>query len=167
MASYNYQGPEQFRPLSPWAYFGYSLLYSIPIVGFIMLIINSVNDSNINRRNFTRMYWLRIRSYRDSSDNTRGDGCFRVAVVPEKQPEFIIQTGPPAEEEVFRRLRHNRSGIKKIMPDWKHPAMTSKRTASEGSCGCLAGGGFVIPRDCFCAVSFYGRQEACPKAAKR
>jgi len=57
MASYNYQGPEQFRPLSPWAYFGYSLLYSIPIVGFIMLIINSVNDSNINRRNFTRMYW--------------------------------------------------------------------------------------------------------------
>jgi hypothetical protein len=45
---------------------------------------------------------VRIRSYRDSSDNTRGDGRFRVAVVPEKQPEFIIQTGPPAEEEVFR-----------------------------------------------------------------
>ena len=28
---YGYDGPEQFRPLSPWAYFGYTLLYCIPI----------------------------------------------------------------------------------------------------------------------------------------
>jgi len=49
--------PEHLRPLSPWAYFGLQLLYSIPIVGFIFLIIFSFKKSNINRRNFTRSYW--------------------------------------------------------------------------------------------------------------
>lgn len=49
--------PEKYRPLSPWAYVGYSLLFSIPIVGFIMLIVYSFNDSNINRRNYARSIW--------------------------------------------------------------------------------------------------------------
>ena len=49
--------PEQYRPLSPWGYFGLQILYSIPIVGFIFLIIFSFKKSNINRRNFTRSYW--------------------------------------------------------------------------------------------------------------
>ena len=49
--------PSQFRPLSAWAYFGYSLLFSIPIVGFIFLIVFSFNGSNINRRSFARSYW--------------------------------------------------------------------------------------------------------------
>lgn len=57
MSKYNYVGAEEFRPLSPWAYFGYSLLYSIPILGFIMMIINSFSSSNINKRNFTRSFW--------------------------------------------------------------------------------------------------------------
>ncbi len=49
--------PSQYRPLGAWEYFGYMLLYSIPIVGFILLIVFSFSDSNINRRNFTRSYW--------------------------------------------------------------------------------------------------------------
>ena len=49
--------PEHLRPLSPWSYFGLQILYSIPIVGFIFLIIFSFKKSNINRRNFTRSYW--------------------------------------------------------------------------------------------------------------
>ena len=49
--------PAQFRPLSPWAYFGYSLLFALPIVGFIMLIVFSCKNTNINRRNFARSYW--------------------------------------------------------------------------------------------------------------
>lgn len=57
MAKVNYEGPEQFRPLGAWEYFGYSLLYSIPLIGFIMLIIFSFNDSNINRRNFSRSFF--------------------------------------------------------------------------------------------------------------
>ena len=39
MAKVYYEGPEQFRPLGAWEYFGYSLLYSIPLIGFIMMII--------------------------------------------------------------------------------------------------------------------------------
>lgn len=57
MSKYNYEGSEAFRPLSPWAYFGYSILFGIPLVGFICLIVFSLSDSNINRRNFARSYW--------------------------------------------------------------------------------------------------------------
>ncbi len=42
--------PEKFRPLTAWAYFGYSILFSIPIVGFIFLIVFSCSGKNINRR---------------------------------------------------------------------------------------------------------------------
>ena len=52
------QIPPEYKPLSPWAYFGYMLLFSIPIVGFICLIIFSVSNDNINRRNFARSYWV-------------------------------------------------------------------------------------------------------------
>ena len=49
--------PDEYRPLSPWAYFGYSVLFSIPLVGFICLIVFSFNNRNINRRNFARSYF--------------------------------------------------------------------------------------------------------------
>ena len=51
------QVPAQYKPLGAWAYFGYSLLFSIPIVGFIFLIVFSFSNSNINRRNYARSYW--------------------------------------------------------------------------------------------------------------
>lgn len=47
--------PSQYQPLSPWAYIGYSLLFSIPLVGFIMVLVFSFDSTNnINRRNFAR-----------------------------------------------------------------------------------------------------------------
>ena len=49
--------PSEYRPLSAWEYFGYSILFSIPIVGFICLIIFSCSSDNINRRNYARSYW--------------------------------------------------------------------------------------------------------------
>lgn len=57
MDKYGYEGPEKFRPLSAWAYFGYSVLFSVPLVGFIMLIVFSFNDDNINRRNYARSFF--------------------------------------------------------------------------------------------------------------
>ena len=57
MAKYNYNGPEQFRPLSPWAYFGYSILFSIPLIGLIVNLVLCFSDGNINRRNFARSFW--------------------------------------------------------------------------------------------------------------
>ena len=52
--------PERFRPLSPWAYFGYGILFSIPIVGFIFLIVFSFKRTNINRRNYARSYFCAL-----------------------------------------------------------------------------------------------------------
>ena len=54
------QIPPEYKPLSPWAYFGLSILFSIPIVGFIFLIVFSCNGSNLNRRNFARSYWCAL-----------------------------------------------------------------------------------------------------------
>lgn len=49
--------PEQYRPLSPWAYFGLGLLFNVPVVGFVFLIVFSISRANINRRNFARSYF--------------------------------------------------------------------------------------------------------------
>ncbi len=46
--------PANLRPLSAWAYFGYSLLFALPVAGLIMMIIFALDDSNINRRNYAR-----------------------------------------------------------------------------------------------------------------
>ena len=50
--------PENLKPLSPWKYFLWMLLYSVPLIGLIFLIINSFTDKNVNLRNFTRSYWI-------------------------------------------------------------------------------------------------------------
>ena len=52
--------PDRYRPLGAWAYFGYSLLFAIPIVGFILLIVFSFNRDNYNRRNFARSYFVSL-----------------------------------------------------------------------------------------------------------
>ena len=52
--------PYQNRPLSAWAYFGYEILFAIPLIGFICLLIFSFSDKNINRRNFARSYFCAL-----------------------------------------------------------------------------------------------------------
>ncbi len=47
--------PAELKPISPWGYFGYELLFTIPLVGLVMLIIFSLGGTkNINLRNFAR-----------------------------------------------------------------------------------------------------------------
>ena len=50
--------PSTYRPLSPWAYFGYNILFSIPVIGFILLIVFSFSNDNINRRNYARSFFV-------------------------------------------------------------------------------------------------------------
>lgn len=50
--------PKEYKPLSPWAYLGYNILFSLPIIGLIFLIIYSFNDENIARRNYARSFWV-------------------------------------------------------------------------------------------------------------
>ena len=55
--------PYEYKPITMWGYFGYQILFSIPIVGFILLLIFALGGTaNINVRNFARSYfcWLII-----------------------------------------------------------------------------------------------------------
>ncbi len=52
--------PARLRPLSAWAYFGYTLLFSIPVIGFIFLIVFSFSGANVNRRSFARSFWCAL-----------------------------------------------------------------------------------------------------------
>lgn len=52
--------PREFKPLGAWAYFGLSILFSIPVLGLIMLIVFSFSDGNINRRNYARSYFCMV-----------------------------------------------------------------------------------------------------------
>ena len=49
--------PEKYRPLGAWSYFGYNLLFAIPIVGFILLIVFACSSANINRRSYARSFF--------------------------------------------------------------------------------------------------------------
>lgn len=47
-----------YKPISMWGYFGYQILFAIPLVGLICLIIFSFGGAkNINVRNFARSYF--------------------------------------------------------------------------------------------------------------
>ena len=48
--------PEAYRPLSPWTYFGLGILYSLPLVGWIFLIVHAVGCQNLNRSKYARSY---------------------------------------------------------------------------------------------------------------
>lgn len=50
--------PNEYKPISAWGYFGYNILFSIPVVGLILLIVFSFDSSNINRRNYARSFFI-------------------------------------------------------------------------------------------------------------
>ena len=50
--------PYEYKPISMWGYFGYEILFSIPFIGFILLLVFSFGGTkNINLRNFARSYF--------------------------------------------------------------------------------------------------------------
>ncbi|MBP3265847.1 MAG: hypothetical protein K6A37_09010 [Saccharofermentans sp.] len=47
--------PSEYKPISMWGYFGYELLFGIPVIGFIILLVFAFGGSgNINVKNFAR-----------------------------------------------------------------------------------------------------------------
>ena len=50
--------PEEYQPISMWGYFGYEILFSIPCIGWILLIVFAFGGTrNVNLRNFARSYF--------------------------------------------------------------------------------------------------------------
>lgn len=50
--------PEQYKPITMWGYLGYQIVFSIPIIGWILLLIYAFSkEENINVRNFARSYF--------------------------------------------------------------------------------------------------------------
>ena len=53
--------PEKYKPISMWGYFGYEILFSIPLVGFIILLVFAFGGTgNVNVRNFARSYFCQF-----------------------------------------------------------------------------------------------------------
>lgn len=51
----NYDPSKDYTPIGMWGYFGYQLLFAIPIVGFILILVFSFGGTrNINLRNYAR-----------------------------------------------------------------------------------------------------------------
>lgn len=50
--------PAEYRPIGMWGYFGYSLLFNIPFVGWIIALVFAFGvTSNVNLKNYARGYF--------------------------------------------------------------------------------------------------------------
>ena len=66
----NYDPRFDYTPLGAWSYFLYTLLFSIPIIGFIFAIVFAVGGTNrINLRNYASVLFLLAFNYGSSCDN--------------------------------------------------------------------------------------------------
>lgn len=53
-----YDVASEFQPISAWGYFGYNIVFSIPVVGFILLLVFALGGtSNINLKNYARSFF--------------------------------------------------------------------------------------------------------------
>ena len=48
------QDAVRYAPVSTGAFFGYKILYGIPVIGWILCIVFSFTQKNVNKRNFAR-----------------------------------------------------------------------------------------------------------------
>ena len=46
--------PKKYRPIGAWGYLWLSILYGLPVIGFILTIMHSISDRKICRRSFAR-----------------------------------------------------------------------------------------------------------------
>ena len=51
---------KEYRPLSSWNYFGRCILYTIPVIGWIFLLVHAINGKNRHGRSFARSYFCAL-----------------------------------------------------------------------------------------------------------
>lgn len=47
-----------YQPISMWGYFGYGLLFAIPVIGLVLIIVFSISAKNKNVKNFALSYLI-------------------------------------------------------------------------------------------------------------
>ena len=53
------QVPVEYKPITPWGYVGYYILYQIPLIGFIIMLINAFgSNTNVHLKNLSRCYLI-------------------------------------------------------------------------------------------------------------
>lgn len=52
--------PDRYRPIGAWGYVGYSILFAIPVIGWLFLFVYALSGGNIARRSFARSYFLKF-----------------------------------------------------------------------------------------------------------
>ncbi len=52
--------PEEYKPISMWGYFGYQILFALPIIGFLFVICFAIGAKNLNIKNFARSYFCTL-----------------------------------------------------------------------------------------------------------
>ena len=50
--------PEEYKPISPLGYLGYSIILALPIIGLIMAFVWGFGEGNVNRRNYARYFLI-------------------------------------------------------------------------------------------------------------
>ena len=55
--------PPEFKPIGAWSYFWLGVLYSIPVVGFIFLLVHTFGAKNVNVKSFARSHWIPVLLY--------------------------------------------------------------------------------------------------------
>ena len=53
----NYDYGHGFKPISSWGYVGFSILWSIPVVGWICWLCSALGAKNRNVKNYARSYF--------------------------------------------------------------------------------------------------------------
>ena len=54
-----YQVPPEYKPIGMWGYFGFSIVFNIPFIGWLIALILALGaGSNINVRNYARSFFL-------------------------------------------------------------------------------------------------------------
>ena len=51
------QLPKSYRPITGWGYFWLTVLYAIPVLGWLFLLFNAIGAKNRNVRNYARSYF--------------------------------------------------------------------------------------------------------------
>ena len=51
---------KEYRPLSPWNYFGRCVLYAIPVIGWIFLLVHAISGKSRHGRSFARSYFCAL-----------------------------------------------------------------------------------------------------------